>query len=313
MNRDELIQQLMGTFLEELEQLLGSMRLDLLALAQTSPPPDQQQRLELCHSLYRSVHSLKGAARSVDQDLISSACQLLEEILPGPRRDPGTVHEHEIDTAAALLPGAVEAFVDAGRRLGLGESLEGAGGSAGEAPIARLVRQLETRSPPRVRNPGRSIPPAASAAPAGSTKAAPRAGAAGRHILVAEDSITMQALGKTLLEAAGYQVHTATNGLDAWRILGERGADLVVSDVEMPGMDGLALTARIRSSERFRALPVILFTSLDRPEDRQRGLEAGANAYLIKGAPAGEDLAGEDLAGEDLVDVVERLLVDHLP
>src|SRR6185436_10971116 len=92
MDRNELIRQLMATFLEELEQLLGSMRVDLRALAQTSPPPDEHAQLELGKSLYRSVHSLKGAARSVDQELISSACQLLEELLPGPRNERGSQH-----------------------------------------------------------------------------------------------------------------------------------------------------------------------------------------------------------------------------
>jgi len=104
-----------------------------------------------------------------------------------------------------------------------------------------------------------------------------------RHrVLVVDDSITTRTLEASLLEAAGYDVITAVDGADGWRILQERGADLVVSDVEMPRMDGLQLTEAMRASPRFRETPVILITALESEEHRSRGLEVGADAYLGK-------------------------------
>ena len=107
---------------------------------------------------------------------------------------------------------------------------------------------------------------------------------AARRLLVADDSVTTRTLEKTVLEAAGYEVITASDGAEAWHLLQERGADLVISDVEMPRMDGLALTEAVRGSRRFRDLPVILLTALDNERDRARGLEVGADAYLVKSA-----------------------------
>ena len=103
-----------------------------------------------------------------------------------------------------------------------------------------------------------------------------------RRILVVDDSITTRTLEESVLSAAGYEVTTAVDGAQAWALVQDGRADLVVSDVEMPVMDGFTLCETIRASERFRTLPVILVTSLDRPEHRARGLEAGADAYVTK-------------------------------
>jgi two-component system chemotaxis sensor kinase CheA len=110
------------------------------------------------------------------------------------------------------------------------------------------------------------------------------AGAARRRLLVADDSVTTRSLERSLLEAAGYEVLVAGDGRNAWRVLQESGADLVVADVEMPYMDGFALCQAIRGSARFRELPVVLVTALESEEDRRRGMDAGADAYLPKSA-----------------------------
>jgi Chemotaxis protein histidine kinase and related kinases len=107
------------------------------------------------------------------------------------------------------------------------------------------------------------------------------------HILVADDSMTTRTLEQSVLEAAGFEVTVAVDGADAWRQLQETGADLLVSDIEMPNMDGLTLTRTVRTSERFANLPVVLVTSLDTPDARARGLAAGADAYVGK-ASAGQ-------------------------
>jgi two-component system chemotaxis sensor kinase CheA len=103
-----------------------------------------------------------------------------------------------------------------------------------------------------------------------------------KRVLVVDDSITTRTLEQSILEAAGYEVLTAVDGADGWRALQEHGCDLVVSDVEMPRMDGFALCEAVRSSRRLAALPVVLVTALETPEQRLRGLEAGADAYLAK-------------------------------
>jgi two-component system chemotaxis sensor kinase CheA len=111
----------------------------------------------------------------------------------------------------------------------------------------------------------------------------PRAAApAKRRVLVVDDSITTRTLEQSVLEAAGYVVLTAVDGADGWRLLQERGADLVVADVEMPRMDGLELCRAVRASQRFRNLPFVLITALESPEHRAQGMEAGADAYLGK-------------------------------
>jgi two-component system chemotaxis sensor kinase CheA len=102
------------------------------------------------------------------------------------------------------------------------------------------------------------------------------------RILVADDSITTRTLEKHILENAGFEVHTAVDGQEAWERLPELKPDLVISDVEMPRCTGLELTARIKSDARLRHLPVILLTSLAKPEQREAGLHAGADAYLVK-------------------------------
>jgi two-component system chemotaxis sensor kinase CheA len=101
-------------------------------------------------------------------------------------------------------------------------------------------------------------------------------------LLLVEDSITTRAQERRILEGAGYEVVTAVDGLDGINKLAERVFDGVVSDVEMPNLDGLSFTERIRQDERYRDLPVVLVTSLASDADRKRGIEVGANAYITK-------------------------------
>jgi two-component system chemotaxis sensor kinase CheA len=102
-------------------------------------------------------------------------------------------------------------------------------------------------------------------------------------ILVAEDSITTRTLEKTVLEAAGYRVEAAADGLAAWTLLRSRPVDLVVADIEMPEMDGFELTTKIRADPRLQDLPVVLVTSRDSRADHERGVQVGADAYIVKG------------------------------
>jgi two-component system, chemotaxis family, sensor kinase CheA len=114
-------------------------------------------------------------------------------------------------------------------------------------------------------------------APAATPSAAPA-----KRILVVEDSITSRMLLKGILESAGYDVKTAVDGIDGFTALRAERFDLVVSDVEMPRMDGFDLTARIRADRALAEVPVVLVTALESREDRERGIDVGANAYLVK-------------------------------
>lgn len=105
---------------------------------------------------------------------------------------------------------------------------------------------------------------------------------AATSILVAEDSITSRMLLKSMLESAGYRVKVAVDGMEALTLLRTERFDLLVSDVEMPRLNGFELTARIRADRRLAELPVVLVTALETREDRERGIDAGADAYLAK-------------------------------
>ncbi len=104
-----------------------------------------------------------------------------------------------------------------------------------------------------------------------------------RSILIAEDSITSRTLLKNILEAAGYSVRTTVDGVEALAALRETSFDLVITDVEMPRLNGFDLCARIRAEAELAELPVMLVTSLESPADRERGIDVGANAYITKG------------------------------
>jgi two-component system chemotaxis sensor kinase CheA len=103
-------------------------------------------------------------------------------------------------------------------------------------------------------------------------------------VLLVEDSIATRIQEKRILETAGYQVITAVDGLDGFNKLRSHNIDAVVSDVQMPNLDGLGLTAKIREYQEYNELPIILVTSLASDEDKRRGAEAGANAYIVKGS-----------------------------
>lgn len=106
----------------------------------------------------------------------------------------------------------------------------------------------------------------------------------GASILVVEDSITARTLLKHILESAGYRVATAVDGAEGYSMLKADTFDLVVSDIEMPHLDGFALTTMIRDDKQLGDLPVVLVTALDSAEHRKRGLDCGANAYVVKSA-----------------------------
>ncbi|BAZ45635.1 CheA signal transduction histidine kinase [Chondrocystis sp. NIES-4102] len=102
-------------------------------------------------------------------------------------------------------------------------------------------------------------------------------------LLLVEDSIIIRTQMQRLLKGAGYEVSIAENGLQGWQKVQNQNFDIVLSDVEMPEMNGLEMTTKIRQHRQYDQLPIVLITTLSSPEDKQRGIQAGANAYLTKG------------------------------
>lgn len=119
-----------------------------------------------------------------------------------------------------------------------------------------------------------------------------------RRVLVVDDSPLTRELLVSLLESVGYVVVQAVDGAAAMEVLQRETVDIVVTDLEMPRVDGLELTRRLKAHAAWRALPVVIVTTRGSEQDRRRGMEAGADGYVTKG----------DLVRQDLVDVVARLL-----
>ncbi|MFO0805387.1 MAG: hybrid sensor histidine kinase/response regulator [Gemmataceae bacterium] len=103
-----------------------------------------------------------------------------------------------------------------------------------------------------------------------------------KRVLVVDDSITVREVERQLLLHQGYDVTVAVDGMDGWNQVRAGNFDLLVSDVDMPRMSGLQLVQAVRADDRLKHLPVIIVSYKEREEDRQRGLEVGANAYLTK-------------------------------
>jgi len=103
-----------------------------------------------------------------------------------------------------------------------------------------------------------------------------------QHVLVVDDSVTTRTLEKNILEMRGFKVTVAVDGREAWDLIQAREFDLVVTDIEMPEMDGFALTERIKKSEKYAMLPVIIVSSKSKEEDRLAGIRVGADAYIVK-------------------------------
>jgi chemotaxis protein histidine kinase CheA len=117
------------------------------------------------------------------------------------------------------------------------------------------------------------------------------------RILLVDDSMVTREMERRLLEDAGFHVSAASDAQEALTLLAEEPFDCVVTDIEMPGMDGFELTAHLRGMENFAQLPVIVVSTRDRPDDKLRGLKVGADAYLTK----------QSLDAGELVDLVRRL------
>ena len=111
-----------------------------------------------------------------------------------------------------------------------------------------------------------------------------------KRILIVDDSLTVREVERRLLENAGYDVMTAVDGVDGWNTITAHSFDLLISDVDMPRMNGIELVRTVKADPLLKDVPVMIVSYKDREEDRLRGLEAGANYYLTKGSFHDESL-----------------------
>jgi two-component system sensor histidine kinase and response regulator WspE len=125
-------------------------------------------------------------------------------------------------------------------------------------------------------------------------------GRARKRVLVVDDSLTVRELERKLLDSHGYEIEVAVNGMEGWNAVRTGDFDLVITDIDMPRMDGIELVSLIRKDPGLKSLPVMIVSYKDRDEDRRRGLEAGADYYLTKGSFHDDTLvrAVVDLIGE---------------
>lgn len=125
-------------------------------------------------------------------------------------------------------------------------------------------------------------------------------GKKGKRVLLVDDSLTVRELERKLLLNRGYEVEVAVDGMDGWNAARIGHFDLVITDIDMPRMDGVELVTLIKQHPQLRSMPVLIVSYKDREEDRRRGLDAGADYYLAKSSFHDERLSGAvvDLIGE---------------
>jgi len=121
-----------------------------------------------------------------------------------------------------------------------------------------------------------------------------------KRVLVVDDSLTVRELERKLLLSRGYEVAVAVDGMDGWNALRNEDFDLLITDIDMPRMDGIELVTLLRRDSRLQSLPVMVVSYKDREEDRRRGLDAGADYYLAKAS----------FHDDALLDVVAELIGD---
>jgi chemotaxis protein histidine kinase CheA len=261
------------------------------------PVPGIVESLSLKNAV---VHSLAGNPVVVRHGETLPLLDLGSALGVADRRQPTAAvvvrhGERQVAWAVDALDGERELVVkDLGQFLGRppvisGATIDGDGSVVCLVDLRDLVE--DSAGGAGAAYPGLQVGSPGTAAGAAATARKPK-------VLVVEDSVGVRELERAILEAAGYDVVTAVDGSDGAARLADEPADLVLSDVEMPGMDGFALTRTIRRTRGWEQVPVVIMTSRGSEDDQRAGLDAGASAYLLK----------TEFDQEQLVETVRRLV-----
>jgi len=223
---------------------------------------------------FNSVPTVRHRGRAVPLAWLSDLLAMKD----GDERDQGAyrlVVVHHNDEVLALVVSAFE-----GERSvvvkPLGWPLERVKGTAGAVQLGTGDTALLLHVPDLLEF-SRTIAPA-------QAPTAPRPGDEKRRVLVVDDSVVTRQLERRILEGLGFEVSLAVDGQDALRLLDRDVPDLIVTDVEMPRLDGLGLVRRLRKEPRTKDVPIVIVTTRSEEKDKQAGLEAGADGYIVKSA-----------------------------
>lgn len=275
--------EMRGLFQAETREHLQALEQGLLHLQ--ADPTDEA----VLDETFRAAHGLKGAARMLQVGKVEIIAHRFEDVLRKVKNGQIVLLPETADRLYQALD-AIREFCQ-----------EAITGERATTDLEGVIKQLEEHGSPGLVadsdgadsefGDGKEIQPAAdqprtkrdvqtaSSAPANVNEDKSNQP---RLILLVEDSIVTRTQEKRILEAAGYEVITAVDGLDALIKLNTRAFDAVISDVEMPNLSGLDFTEKVRQIEQHKNLPIILVTSLATDEDRKRGMDVGADAYLTK-------------------------------
>jgi CheY-like chemotaxis protein len=201
---------------------------------------------ETLKSVVRSAHTVKGSSRMLKLTAISKMAHRLEDVLEALRSGKLKHSKGAFD----ILFMAIDIISDMVERTAGGEEVREA------APD--IYEKLE--------------------------KAAGEEEKEAINILVVDDSLNTREIEKEILQAYGYNVTLAVDGVDGLEKAREFRYDVVILDIEMPRMDGFSLTEKLRAEEAYKDTPIIIVTSREKEEDRRRGIEVGADAYIFKGS-----------------------------
>jgi CheY-like chemotaxis protein/HPt (histidine-containing phosphotransfer) domain-containing protein len=277
------IERFLATFFAELDTHAAALARGLRALEQGSA-----DRSATLAEVFRAAHTLKAAANAMGIGAAVELCERLERLFSAARGG-----------GAAIAPERAARLREMAEEIGgSGRALAGRRDPAVLDALGRKFAELAAGARDAL---GEAVASGEAAPVASPPAAAPAARA--RRLVVADDSPTARTIRGSVLRAAGYDIRVAADGSEVLRLLEDGGADLVVSDLEMPVMNGIELVASLRRSERFSRLPVLLVTGHDDDETRQRARAAGADGYLVKSGGG----------NRDLLDAVARLLGESDP
>lgn len=259
-------------FREEARRRLSALSLTMMGIYDPTDAPEALIRTG------EHLHALRGGAAMVGLNEIADLVRAMELVVGVMKAEPAEERAwptHALVGGFQLLEGALhtpELKLDAARA---GETV---------AALRRYLAPGDTAGQPKLRP--RALTPSAP----GRLAQPSTAQMGNKRILVVDDLDTAAASIGFVLADLAVPIDTASHGAEALQMLRARPYSLIVSDVDMPKMDGVALTRLVRQDPAMREIPVILLTSLDRPDERDAGLEAGATDYVIKGAIGGGEL-----------------------